>query len=62
MVYCPLVDFYHFPLTKRFSITYSQRHLADQNTMPTTFCIDKIVPGLLDVIQFLLLDVAIFVV
>ena len=39
---------------------YSQRHLADRNAI--YFCIDKIVPDFLDVIQFQLLDVAIFVV
>ena len=30
--------------------------------MPSTFCIDEIVPGFLDVIKFQSLDVAIFVV
>jgi len=51
MGYRPLVDFHHFRLTKRFPIT----------RLPAPFCIDNIVPGFLDVIQFQSLDVAIFV-
>ena len=52
MGYCPLVDFRLFSLTKRFPITPSAIYI----------CIDKTVPGFLDVIKFLSLDVTIFVV
>ena len=48
----PLVDFHLFSLTKRFPITPSAIYI----------CIDKTVPGFLDVTRFLLLDVTIFVV
>jgi hypothetical protein len=56
MGYRPLVDFHSFPLTKQFPIPPS--------TIGTTsrFCIDKTVPGFLDVTRFLSLDVTIFVV
>ena len=33
MGYHPLVDFYHFYLTKYFPIMFSQRHLADLNAI-----------------------------
>ena len=59
MGYHPLADFHSFPLTKQFPITPSAIFLIGT---PSTFCIDKTVPGFLDVILFLLLDVAIFVV
>jgi hypothetical protein len=55
MDYCPLVDFHSFPLTKRFLITPCAIY---QIGTPSTFCIDKAVPGFLDVIPFQLLDVA----
>ena len=58
MGYRPLVDFHHFCLTKRFPITPSA---IQPIGTPSTFCIDNIVPGFLDVIQFQSLDVAIFV-
>ena len=53
MGYCP------FSLTMRFPITPSTIQPIE---MPSTFCINKTVPGFLDVIRFQLLDVAIFVV
>ena len=59
MGYRPLVDFYPFPLTKRFAITPSA--IKPIGT-PSTFCIDKTVPGFLDVKPFLSLDFTIFVV
>ena len=49
MGYCPLVDFHLFSLTKRFPITPSAIYI----------CIDKTVPGFLDVTRFLPLDVTI---
>jgi hypothetical protein len=52
MGYRPLVDFHLFSLTKRFPIISSAIYI----------CIDKTVPGFLDVILFQSLDVAIFVV
>ena len=59
MGYCPLVDFHSFPLTKQFPITPRAIQLIGT---PSTFCIEKTVPGFLDVIPFLSLDIAIFVV
>ena len=59
MGYHPLVDFHLFSLTKWFPIT--PRAIEPIGT-PSILCIDKIVPDFLDVIQFQLLDVAIFVV
>ena len=52
MGYRPLVDFHLFSLTKRFPITPSAIYI----------CIDKTVPGFLDVTRFQSLDVTIFVV
>ena len=52
MGYLPLVDFHLFSLTKRFPITPSTIYI----------CINKTVPGFLDVTRFLSLDVTIFVV
>ena len=49
MAYCSLVDFHSLPLTKRFLITHSA---IQPIGMPSTFCIDKTVPGFLDVIPF----------
>ena len=49
MAYCPLVDFHLFSLTKWFPITPSAIYI----------CIDKTVPGFLDVTRFLSLDVTI---
>ena len=49
MGYRPLVDFHLFSLTKRFPITPSAIYI----------CIDKTVPGFLDVTRFLSLDVTI---
>ena len=55
MGYRTLVDFHSFPLTKRFPITsQSERHL---NFASMILC-----QASLDMIQFQLLDVAIFVV
>ena len=59
MGYRPLVDFHSFALTKQFPITPSA---IQPIGTPSTFCIDKTVQGFLDVIQFWLLDIAIFVV
>ena len=55
----PLVDFHSFSLTKQFPITPSAILLIGSLS---TFCIDKTVPGFLDLIPFQLLDVTIFVV
>ena len=52
MGYRPLVNFHLFSLTKQFPITPSAMYI----------CIDKTVPGFLDVTRFLSLDVTIFVV
>ena len=52
MGYRPLVDFHLFSVTKRFPITPSAIYI----------CINKTVPGFLDVILFQSLDVTIFVV
>ena len=59
MGYRHLVDFHLFSLTKQFPITPSAIQLIGT---PSTFCIDKTVPGFFNVIPFLLLDVTIFVV
>ena len=56
MGYRSLVDFHPFPLTKRFPITPSAIQLIGT---PSIFCINKTVPGFLDVTRFLLLDVTV---
>ena len=59
MGYHPLVDFHFFSLTKLFPITPSA---IQPIGISSTFCINKTVPGFLDVILFQSLDVGIFVV
>ena len=59
MGYHPLVDFHLFSLTKRFPITPRAIYLIGT---PSTFCIDKTLPGFFDAIPFQSLDVAIFVI